>query len=381
MNDTQHNPKESDHHIENHVHLDNPSEEKSGSNATNIVLASVAALLVGVLVTLSLYKGNTPSTDKDLYGKQAELEAAKNAVNAERIKQGLPPLEGVGADSPAHVAARLTKDASVLASYADSYNSMIAEKNSIIADKNSSLIASEEARKALSSQLARASNAEASLAEKDAIIKRLEQQLAEAKQALLSNQEKMNAYMNRPSSDELLAAKTRIAELEAQLAALRTPAPTTKLFAESEADLYPAGQALFRALRELEDKSDIEIASSYNRFASEYNATYVKDIRFATGSSELNPADKLALGDALANVPNDAFLLVVGYASTTGNADTNRQLSSDRATTVAQSLNMAKTGNQQVQAVFLGQTKRFSTRIPERNQVCEIWQIRAKAAQ
>jgi hypothetical protein len=36
---------------------------------------------------------------------------------------------------------------------------------------------------------------------------------------------------------------------------------------------------------------------------------------------------------------------------------------------------MAKPSNQVVQAVFLGQTKRFSSRIPERNQVCEVWQI------
>jgi hypothetical protein len=33
---------------------------------------------------------------------------------------------------------------------------------------------------------------------------------------------------------------------------------------------------------------------------------------------------------------------------------------------------------QKVQAVYLGQTDRFSSRIPERNQIVEIWCIRKK---
>jgi hypothetical protein len=31
-----------------------------------------------------------------------------------------------------------------------------------------------------------------------------------------------------------------------------------------------------------------------------------------------------------------------------------------------------------VQAVYLGQTDRFSSRVPERNQICEVWRIRRK---
>jgi outer membrane protein OmpA-like peptidoglycan-associated protein len=71
-------------------------------------------------------------------------------------------------------------------------------------------------------------------------------------------------------------------------------------------------------------------------------------------------------------------MLVIGYASETGNVDSNRTLSSDRATAVAQKFSSIKRPSQLVQAVYLGQTDRFSSRIPERNQLCEIWRIRKK---
>ena len=135
---------------------------------------------------------------------------------------------------------------------------------------------------------------------------------------------------------------------------------------------------MFRALGELDDKADLEISAAYNRFATQFSATFLKEVRFSTGSAQLNPADKLGIGDSVTDLPDGAMILVVGYASTTGQADTNRKLSSDRATEVAANIDMAKPGKQVVQAVFLGQTKRFSSRIPERNQVCEVWQINPK---
>jgi outer membrane protein OmpA-like peptidoglycan-associated protein len=83
----------------------------------------------------------------------------------------------------------------------------------------------------------------------------------------------------------------------------------------------------------------------------------------------------MAIAEAIADAPEGAMFFIVGYASTTGNADENRKLSSNRATIVASNLEQSKPGNQMVQAVYLGQTKRFSSQTPERNQVCEIWQI------
>ena len=70
------------------------------------------------------------------------------------------------------------------------------------------------------------------------------------------------------------------------------------------------------------------------------------------------------------------IFLVVGYASTTGGIDLNRKLSSDRASRIASVVNSNKGEGQEIQAVFLGQTDRFSESEAPRNQICEIWEIR-----
>ncbi len=343
------------------------------------MLSVAVALLVGFLIAMNLNQ-KKKNDQTDLYSAQAELASRTASVNAERARQGLPPLEGVGMDSPEQIAARLTKDAATLANYSDRFRSLLAEKDSIIAEKNNTLLVSEQARQALSSQLGKAQTQLDKAIADGASSEMLRAQLNEARNG-------MEQYAKRPSLEELTAAKSRIAELEAQLAAAMAkpiapppaPAPTpTKLFAESAADLFPMAISLFEALNALENKPDLEISAAYNHFATEYRASFLKEIRFPSGSSQLNPADKVALGDALANLPEGAMILVVGYASTTGNADSNRVLSSDRATVVAGNIDLAKPGNQVVQAVFLGQTNRFSSSMPERNQVCEVWQINPK---
>lgn len=358
-----------------------PATVSEKSNvSTTLLLSIVVALLLGFLVAMTLNK-NKDSARTDMYSLQAELASRTATVNAERARQGLPPIEGVGTDSPEQIASRLTKDAATLANYSDRFRTLLSEKDTIIADKNSTLLTSEEARKALSSQLAKIqTQLDKSLADSTSA-EALRLQLNEARNGLAPLQEKLAAYSSRPTAEELALAKARIAELEAQLAALKSaPSPEVppKLFAENASELYPAAQALFRALGELDDKADLEISAAYNRFATQFNATFLKEVRFSTGSAQLNPADKLGIGDSVTDLPDGAMILVVGYASTTGQADTNRKLSSDRATEVAANIDMAKPGKQVVQAVFLGQTKRFSSRIPERNQVCEVWQINPK---
>jgi outer membrane protein OmpA-like peptidoglycan-associated protein len=357
-----------------------PTVSEKSSVSTTLLLSIVVALLLGFLVAMTLNK-NKDSARTDMYSLQAELASRTATVNAERARQGLPPIEGVGTDSPEQIASRLTKDAATLANYSDRFRTLLSEKDTIIADKNSTLLTSEEARKALSSQLAKIqTQLDKSLADSTSA-EALRMQLNEARNGLAPLQEKLAAYSSRPTAEELALAKARIAELEAQLAALKSapsPAAPPKLFAENASELYPAAQALFRALGELDDKADLEISAAYNRFATQFNASFLKEVRFSTGSAQLNPADKLGIGDSVTDLPDGAMILVVGYASTTGQADTNRKLSSDRATEVAANIDMAKPGKQVVQAVFLGQTKRFSSRIPERNQVCEVWQINPK---
>ncbi len=99
---------------------------------------------------------------------------------------------------------------------------------------------------------------------------------------------------------------------------------------------------------------------------------------FATGSSELSEDDRAQIVDLVSRIPAGDLALVIGYASETGDAANNERLSSDRATSVAQFFADMKDEEQSVQAVYLGQTDRFSSSVPERNQLCEIWHIRSE---
>ena len=173
--------------------------------------------------------------------------------------------------------------------------------------------------------------------------------------------------------DETRRAKdffeARVAELESELSKAR-------LFANNENELLPAAVKLVRSLRELENKPDSEIATAYSSLGASLGSNVLHTLSFATGSSELKPADQDLIRKLVEEVPDGDLVLAIGYASETGNVDDNRTLSSARATAAAELFSGIKRPDQQVQAVYLGQTDRFSSRIPERNQIVEIWRIR-----
>jgi outer membrane protein OmpA-like peptidoglycan-associated protein len=175
--------------------------------------------------------------------------------------------------------------------------------------------------------------------------------------------------------DETLKAKeffeARVVELESELSKAR-------LFASSESELLPAAVELFRSLRKLEGMPDSEVSAAYSSLGVSLGANVLHKLSFATGSSTLTPADEELIRNLVSEVPDGDLVLAIGYASETGNVDNNRTLSSDRATAAAQLYSSVKRPTQLVQAVFLGQTDRFSSRIPERNQIVEIWRIRKK---
>jgi outer membrane protein OmpA-like peptidoglycan-associated protein len=342
-----------------------------------LMIATVLILFISLILSLNSQKKKSIEP-KDIMAAQAVLAAKTAKINAERASQGLPPITGFGAEAPEQIAARLSKDATTLAGMSDQLRQLLVEKEKIIAEKNNQLLVSEQARQALTSQLGKLQLQLENNLSAGATVDALRAQLTEARNQL-------EAAASRPTREQFLALQERNTILEAKLNALANqpapaapaPAPSApvKLFADTANDLIPMGKGLYQGLSSLEDHSDLEISAAYNRFATQYRATFLKEVRFPSGSSQLNPADQMAIAEALSDAPEGAMFLVVGYASTTGQADENRKLSSDRATVVASNLEQAKPGNQVVQAVYLGQTKRFSSRMPERNQVCEIWQI------
>jgi outer membrane protein OmpA-like peptidoglycan-associated protein len=384
-----------------HVDLDNRAVEHSTndpstskSNVTPaLALGFVIIALLGVLIAMVLRGGAVPSgdTDAEVQKAKAELNAMQNELNRQRVAEGLRPLEG-GAEPIKDIASRVKKDADTLVALAGSYQSMLAEKDMELSAKMTEMIRSEKLRQTLATEntrlttelggaLSRSTNSE--------ILSRELQNLKASYQALddqyRSSLKKMQGMSEAASVDDLANLQRRLDEAlrakdyyENRVKELEGEASKVKLFASSENELLPAAVELFRSLRELENRPDSDLTSSYSSLGVKLGANVVKTLSFATGSSVLTPEDQETVRSLMTEIPDGDLLLAIGYASETGNVDSNRTLSSDRATTAAQICSAIKRPGQFTQAVYLGQTDRFSSRIPERNQLVEIWHIRKK---
>ena len=375
-----------------------------GLNSTTILVAIAVALLAAILaINLTGQAGKNSNTVTELAKKKVERDALRASINAERARLGLPPLEGLGStEDPSQIAARLGKDAATLATMLTKFDDVIRERDSQIAQKTRELLSSEQQRQALAASVARLQQQlDKALAESGSVsllrsqLKAATTRAADLETQLNEVKAKLAQYANRPPSEALQTLKRQLEEarrardfydeqnrkLEAELAKLRSsqavppPPKPHKLFAETEADLLPAAVKLFARLRQLEGVNDSAVMAEYAKLGKELGATVLRRVYFPTGKSELTPEEKKVVDDLAPNLPNRGLILVIGYASRTGNVDNNRKLSSARATRVAEEINTHKLAGQQVQAAYLGQTNRFSGRVPEKNQICEIWHI------
>jgi outer membrane protein OmpA-like peptidoglycan-associated protein len=67
-------------------------------------------------------------------------------------------------------------------------------------------------------------------------------------------------------------------------------------------------------------------------------------------------------------------VLAVGDASTDGDAKSNHELSSKRASSVAQEVaKITGLDKDSIQAVYFGQTKRFDEKVLTPNRIVEVW--------
>jgi outer membrane protein OmpA-like peptidoglycan-associated protein len=368
-------------------------ETPKSAMAPAVPLAFIIIALLGVLIVMNIRNrmGGSAVDSEELRVLKAQVAAAEADLNAGRVAMGLRPREGM-AEPVEDVAARLKKDADTMVALAGSFQSMLAEKDAEISAKNGEILRSEQLRQSLSAELERLrqqlgtallSSSEMDLLRRESETLKaprdaLSAELAKLRDDLAARGEGVDADQFADLQrrfDETLKAKeffeARVTELESELSKAR-------LFASSENELLPAAVELFRSLRKLEGLSDSEISAAYSSLGVSLGANVLHKLNFATGSSTLAPADEEVIRNLVAEVPDGDLVLAIGYASETGNVDNNRTLSSDRATAAAQLFSSVKRPTQLVQAVFLGQTDRFSSRIPERNQIVEIWRIRKK---
>lgn len=359
-----------------------------------VALAFVIIALLGVLIVMGLRSGMGISgggSKSDVSELEAEATAIRAQLNRERIAMGLRPLEG-GSESMEDVAARLKKDAETMVALAGSLQSILSEKEAELSAKNSELLNSEKLRQSLAAEGNRlqAELQRALVAGSGADLMKRDLEAMRAQRDALSNElasvrEELAAKGQGVSPDDVADLQRRLEEslrakdfFEAKMKELEAELAKARLFASSENELLPAAVELFRSLRELENRPDSDLTSAYSGLGVQLGANVLHTLNFATGSSGLAPADEEVIRQIVADIPDGDLVLAVGYASETGNVDANRVLSSDRATAVAQLYSTVKRPEQLVQAVYLGQTDRFSSRIPERNQIVEIWRIRKK---
>jgi len=383
---------------ENQTAAEPPSQEATGSAPSNkpvmppaVILAFVIILLLGGLIVMVRRggTGNAAAGSPELTKLQAETNALQSQLNRERIAMGLRPLEG-GSEPIEDIAKRLKKDADTMVALAASFQSLLAEKDIELSAKTAELLRSEQLRQSLAAESARLQGELQRALVDGSGVDLLRRDLAAMKSQrdalaaeLVTVRQELAAKGQGVSPDEFADLKRQFEEtlrakefFEAKVKELKGELKQAKLFASSENELLPAAVELFRSLRALENKPDAEIATAYSSLGAKLGANVLQTLNFATGSSGLSPDDAEKIRNIVADIPDGDMVLCIGYASETGNVDGNRTLSSDRATAAAELFASVKRPEQLVQAVYLGQTDRFSSKTPERNQLVEIWRIR-----
>jgi outer membrane protein OmpA-like peptidoglycan-associated protein len=386
--------------VENETAVEKAAGESPGAGTAPksttppaVALGFVIIALLGVLLAVSYrgFTGKIAAGSPELTELQAEADALRDQLNRERLAMGLRPLEG-GSEPIEDIAARLKKDADTMVALAGSFRSLLAEKDSELSAKNAELLSSEQSRQSLAAESVRlqaelqralVNGSEVDLLRRDLAAMKAQRDALAAEIAAL--RQELATKGQGVSAEEFADLKRRLDEaqrardfFEAKVKQLEGEVSKAKLFASSENELLPAAVELFRSLRQLEGRPDSEISSAYSSLGAKLGANVLRTLNFATGSSTLTPADEDAIRNLVSEIPDGDLLLAIGYASKTGNVDGNRTLSSDRATAAAELYSSIKRPTQLVQAVYLGQTDRFSSRIPERNQIVEIWRIRKK---
>ena len=213
----------------------------------------------------------------------------------------------------------------------------------------------------------------------------LRDQLTASKVLSQKFQEELTALKTKSArmidGNQLTAVRTELDEclaenalLKLELQKLRTKLDGARLFVTRE-NLSPKARKFFRELERLEEIDRDTLEQAYERIKKEFNAHVVETAAFATGSADLKQEHEAHIKGVTVESNPNSFFLVVGYASKTGDIKSNRDLSERRSKRVASTVNYLKQNNQEVQAIYLGETDRFGEKA-QPNQICEVWEIR-----
>ena len=363
-------------------------------NPVLVLLFMILAMLIVMAVTILRRGGGPAGTQEDptVAAIRADLDARRSELNRQRMAMGLPPLDE-GSEPVEEIAKRLKADADTLAGISAKFQQMLADKDVELSARNADRLRLEKLRQDVSlengrlqSELLRALTASDGNERLKMMLDDSQAQREALSREVATLKEELAVAGAGVSKDDFADLQRRYEEAlrakdfyEARAKELEEASQKADLFAESENELMPAAVELFRRLRKMEGVKDSDLTTEYSRLGVDLGANVLHTLSFATGSSTLSKEDLSQIDEIVsAEVPDGDLTLVIGYASETGNPEANQNLSSDRATAAAEYFASNKRPGQLVQAVYLGQTDRFSSRVPERNQLCEVWRIRRK---
>jgi len=209
----------------------------------------------------------------------------------------------------------------------------------------------------------------------------LRSKLANLKTELELAQSRLAAEVRSGENSDVLggqleAYKSENLVLQKQIADLRFQLNRSRLFVEESSSLNPRAAKLFASLKGLSNIHGEALSAAYTDIESDLGVEKIRHVKFGEGSSTITGLEEGRIQNDLSATEANSYFLVVGYASTKGSAEINRTLSAKRATATAAVVLKLKQAGQDVRAVYLGQTDRFSQNDTSANQLCEIWEIR-----
>lgn len=397
---------------------DHSSTPKPAAPQSTLMLVAIGLLVVIALMmflNLSQQDTTTPANTQD----DERLEALRKSVAQKELElkaKGIAlPVDSGSIDA---LSQRISKDANELRKNIGDFQSLLTTKEDALSKAKMNLQAALTTNQQLSAESAQLRESITALQSQKSATNQLAQQLASLKAQLENKTKQIAELSTRPTLDtvnqfreslnqtrltnesltkKIAALETQLSKaadsselssLQAQLQKLRPENEALKLelqrlradndfdtlFAKSAADLNPEAMQLHAALAKLEGLTPELLTQAYAEISTQYGAHMVRKVRFSTGSSAINWQDVVTITDSVESANSDSFFLVVGYASKTGNVESNKVLSAKRSVTIASTVKQLK-GSDNTRAVFLGQTERFSPEATE-NQICEIWELR-----
>ena len=206
-------------------------------------------------------------------------------------------------------------------------------------------------------------------------------EIAELKATLKAEADACTAAKKKLET-EISKLKTKIKELTtaAKAAAVVPEAPAAPklnlpLLVEKPSELPADFANLFEALGKV-DAGPEQREKIYSELKAAGKLLDIHRVPFDVGSSKVASAESATLEKLLTDTPKGERFLVVGYASTDGDAESNRKLSSERASAVAAEVDkFSRVAEESVKADYFGKTKRFNLYYLSHNRVVEVWRL------